>query len=250
MAVAGPKRAYAGQDATFKVTVTNGGEVALTNVLVRAQLPTGFAFRSASDAGTAKAGAVEWNLGTAPADREKVLTFVAAADKPTAKATVVATALADPLAADAPGGPARTVSLRKPLKTAGEATIEVLGVPALDLAVSDDHDPVQVGLRTTFRIRVTNGGTLAAKDVAVSAEVPALFRVIRAAGPTGAGQVEGTKVTFPAADSVPAGREGAYTVEVEAVTAGESRFRAEVKSLVLTSPLRADEPTRVLARGR
>ena len=55
-------------------------------------------------------------------------------------------------------------------------------------------------------------------------------------------------MTFPAIDSLAPNAEATFVVEVEGLAPGNAPFRAEVRSVLLAQPLRAEEPTRVLGR--
>jgi hypothetical protein len=54
-------------------------------------------------------------------------------------------------------------------------------------------------------------------------------------------------VRFDPLASLAANTEAKLTVEVEAIKAGQVRFRVEVKAGELTSPLRAEESTTIYA---
>jgi len=155
---------------------------------------------------------------------------------------------ADPLVSrdgqSQPAAMARGFGAEKP----AQAALEILGVPALQLEASDANDPIEVGQRSSYTIRVRNTGTLASRQVEVTAEVPQQLRPLRAYGPIG-GRIDGQKVTFPAIDGVRPGKVVNYTVEVEAVSAGDAIFRAEMRSVPLTTPIRVEEPTKVLPRS-
>ena len=56
------------------------------------------------------------------------------------------------------------------------------------------------------------------------------------------------KVTFPPLDELRPGEAVTFTVEVEAVQAGDARFRAEVKAAHLTNPLKEEQAARVVGR--
>jgi uncharacterized repeat protein (TIGR01451 family) len=164
-------------------------------------------------------------------------------------ALVTATAEASPTA----GGPRsgrgpRSIRPERP----AQAAFEVIGIPALQLSIKDANDPVAVGQRTTYTVRVRNAGTLAARQVAVTAVVPNLLKATRATGPKTAGTItadkESARVTFPALDSLAPNAEATFVIEVDGAVPGDARFRAEARSLLLAHPLRAEEPTRVLAR--
>jgi uncharacterized repeat protein (TIGR01451 family) len=158
------------------------------------------------------------------------------------RAVLSATLTGDPAGASRP--PARSAGAGHPV----EAAIEIVGVAALQMSVKDSSDPVAVGQRVTYTVRVKNAGTRAAKQVRVSAEVPEALRPTRGTGPGAAATVAGPKVTFPAVDALAPGAEATFVIEAEARLPGDARFAVEVRSPSQAQPLRAVEPTRVVAK--
>jgi hypothetical protein len=133
-------------------------------------------------------------------------------------------------------GQFRVVSMAQPFgaDTPAEAVIEILGVPALQLEVMESTDPVEVGRRLTYTVRVRNTGSLAGP--------------LRASGPR-TGRIDGQRVTYPPLDGVRPGEAALFTIEAEVLSTGDARFRAELKAMSMGSPVRVEEPTRVLPRG-
>ena len=75
-----------------------------------------------------------------------------------------------------------------------------------------------------------------------SAEWPNNLRAVRATGPGKAGQIDGQRVVFPPLDSLAPDAEATFSFYVQGLFPGHSRFRAEVRSVMLPQPLRAAEP--------
>src|SRR5205823_993934 len=138
----GPAARYVERPATWDLRVTNPSEVALTNVVVRHQLPPELAFTSASDGGQHSGGVVVWTLGTLPPRETKLVQVTTRCTALAAKAVSTATATADP-----------------GLQARDEAAVEIRGLPAFRLEVFDVVDPVPVNGRTAYKIAVTNQGT-------------------------------------------------------------------------------------------
>jgi uncharacterized repeat protein (TIGR01451 family) len=244
----GPGRAYVGQDATWKFIVRNTGDVNMEKVVLRATLPPEMRVVSASDGGRSSGRQVVWEFGTAPARREKEVSLTVACTRLAERTRILATVNGTPVADQ--DGLSRPVSLVKPLEgRSAELPVEILGIPALQISVKDADDPVGVGQQTTYTIRVRNTGTLAAKQVIASADVPKNLRPLRATGPGKPGQVDGQRIVFPPLDSLAPDAEATFVVAVEGSVPGDARFRAEVRSVMLAQPLRAEEPTRVLDRS-
>jgi uncharacterized repeat protein (TIGR01451 family) len=135
------------------------------------------------------------------------------------------------------------------LQVQAEAGVEIRGLPAFRLEVIDHPDPIEVGGRTTYTISVTNQGSLPGNQVQITAYVPKEMRVINARGPS-TPKVEGNTVTFPGIDSVQPKQTLEYTVEVEALQAGDVRFRAELRSQTLGNvPVIEEESTNIYDAG-
>jgi uncharacterized repeat protein (TIGR01451 family) len=247
--VSGPPRCFLNQEVTWKLRVTNPGEVGLANVVLRAELPGEITFKKAANNGKLERDqVVVWNLGTPPPKAEIVVEVTGVCAKLADRALLTADVTAEPLVSRdgqfQPAAMARGFGAEKPAQVA----LEILGVPALQLEVSDANDPIDVGQRSSYTIRVRNTGTLTSSQVEVTAEVPQQMRPLRAYGPIG-GRIDGQKVTFPAINGVQPGNVVSYTIEVEAISAGDAIFRAEMRSVPLTTPIRVEEPTKVLPRA-
>lgn len=243
--VQSPANGYLNQDITIALRVFNPGEVHLSNVVVRAVLPPEMTFKSASNDGKLVNGAVEWNLGTAVGKQWMDLQVTVTAAK-LGKAVLAASVIAAPLANS--NGEFKTVSMAKFFGSEkAEATVEILGIPALHIDVSDSPDPAQVGQTVTYTIRVKNTGTLPANQVAISAALPPQTKPIRAFGPSN-GKIDGQNVTFAVVDSIKPGIVSAFTIEAQAISEGDGRFRAEVKSLSMINTLASEEATKILPK--
>jgi uncharacterized repeat protein (TIGR01451 family) len=224
----GPGARYVNRPAVWDLTVTNPGEVPVTNVVLRDQLPAELAFVSATDGGTAGRGTVVWNLGTLQPREQRVvhLTTKCLQITPRAVTQVVATA--------EPG-----------VQAQAEAPLEIRGLPAFRLEVKDTEDPVEIGGRTTYTIDVLNQGSLPGSQVEILAVVPPELRIISANGPTRP-QVNGQRITWPPVDGVQPQQMLHYTVEAEGVKAGDARFHAELRSATLSDPVVEEESTAVV----
>ncbi len=227
----GPAARYAGRPAVWDIRVTNSGEVPLTNVVVHDLLPPELSFVSATADGRLDGTQVTWNLGSLQPHEEKVLQLTTKCIKLTPRALNVATASAD-----------------LGLQVQDEAPIEIRGLPAFRLEVVDVDDPVEVGGKTTYKIDVTNQGSLAGNQVAIAAIVPPEMKVMNATGPS-AHQINGQQVTFAPVDSLAPQQTLSYTVEVEALRPGDVRFRTELRSTTLSTPVVEEESTNIIAPG-
>ena len=112
------------------------------------------------------------------------------------------------------------------------------------MTVEDHDDPVAVGGRTAYRIRVTNTGSLPGDRVQVTATIPVQMRTLTAYGPT-AYRVDGRRITFAPLAALMPGQMATYIVEVAALKTGEARFRAELTTGTMRTPLVQEESTNV-----
>ena len=182
------------EEATWQLVVRNTGDVPLNNLVVKATLPAEVAFGRATDGGKASGKQVVWNVATLAAQQDRTITI-------TGTCKNVATRTAD---RDGDGGGRRPGQAPGPGQ-AGRGGPRDVGVPALQLSVKDSADPVAVGQRTTYLIRVKNAGTQAAKTITVVADLPDELRPTRGTGQGAAATVAGQRVTFRALDSLAPG---------------------------------------------
>jgi len=241
----GPTRGYIGQEATWQLVVTNTGDVPLESVVARASLPSGVKFLRATDGGKTSGRQVVWDVGSLRGREAATISITGACDQLSAQSALTATAAARPAsrARGRPSAPTKSVGPDRGV----ELAFEIIGIPALQMSLKESADPIAVGQRTTYTIRVKNAGSLAARKVVVSAEAPKqLMKAVKATGPGSQGRISGNEITFPPIDSLAPNAEATFTIEVEALMPGDARFRAEARSVLLAQPLRAEEPTRIL----
>lgn len=227
----GPSKRYVGRPAEWNIRVQNPGAVPLSNVMVRDQLPPELTFVSATQGGTLNGGQVVWTLGTLQPHEDRILQVTTRCDKMTPRALNVAVASADP-----------------GLQVQSEAAVEILGLPAFRLEVDDEEDPVEIGGRTTYRIVVTNQGSLPGNDVKIVAVVPKQMRLVNATGPsqyTTQNGPQGQRIEFAPVNSLPAGQALNYSVLVEALEVGDVRFRTELTSATLKDAVIEEESTTI-----
>lgn len=240
-AVSGPQLAYLGQDFAWTVTVGNGGDGPVSDVTVRATLPPEVRLKDAGEARVG-AGSVEWRVARLQPGEQKQLKLIVDAVKLADRAAITVAATAD-MPGTGAGPP-----VGDPIQARAEGAVAVIGTPAVVLELATPPGLIEVGKRATFQVRVRNKGTISARNVEVAAFAPAELKVVRAVG-KGEGRVgtDGT-VTFPPLDELRPGETAAFTIEVEAVRAGDARFRAEVKAADLTAPLKEEQAARVVGK--
>jgi len=224
----GPKRLFLGRVADFHIEISNPGSAPATNVQVTDTLPPEFDFVEASDGGKFDAAtrAVTWNFGALPAGQKQMISVKG-----------LAKAAGDPVnqaVARADGG----------LEAKASIGVHLEGVPALLLEVVDLEDPIEVGAETTYEIRVVNQGTSPTTNLQIVATVPAGMTTRNAAGPA-PHRLQGQQVIFDKLPSLAPKADALYRVKVVGDKPGDMRFKVQMTSDQLRSPVYEEESTRV-----
>jgi len=218
--------------ATWELLVTNAGQVELRNVVLRNLLPEETDFTSASDGGQAQGREVVWNLGALKAGEQRKVQ-VTARPRTIAPKTLNRTRVSG----DAEGLGASPGAIRAETEDA----LEIRGVPAFRVEVTDETDPLEVGKQTTYKIEVTNQGSLKGNQIEISAEIPAAFKLIGVRGAQY--QVQGQRVVFAKRDGLEPKQTWTYEIRVEAQQPGDVRFKAELKAETLAAPVQKEQST-------
>jgi hypothetical protein len=229
---AGPTKRYLQRDGTFTLTLNNPGTATALDVQLAAHVPDGLEFVDANNSGyyDPTTRTVHWLLAELPPQQPAEVKLSARAVKEGVHPLLVESTTPLGLRAE----------LAQP--------IEVEGLAAVSFEVRDLQDPVEVGGRTAYEIRVINQGSKAANNVTISAVIPPTMRAIDAAGPT-RHTVESGRVVFDPLSRLAPRADTTFTIEVEAVRAGDSdsRLRVELTSDETTTPITRDEPTVVFS---
>jgi uncharacterized repeat protein (TIGR01451 family) len=225
--VTGPTATYVGRPATWTIRVTNPGETVLNSVKLRDLVPPELTFTSASEGGRLEGGEVVWDLGSLQPKETKIVNVSTKSVKMSPQVLNVAVASA------APG-----------LEAQDKAGLEIRGVPAYRLELVDLDDPVEVGSKTTYKVDVTNQGSLPGNQVQITCYLPQEMEYLSAQGPTQP-RVNGRTVTFPAVESLKPDESVSYTIEVKALKAGDARFKVELRSTHLGGPVTKEESTTI-----
>jgi uncharacterized repeat protein (TIGR01451 family) len=240
--VAGPGRCLVRSEPEFKVELANPGSAATDPVQVWAVVPDGFEFVSAGDGGAYQAAnrTVVWRLPAVAAGGTRVVGVRLRATAP-ADGTLK-------VVAQASGGPVGDVQQAggrggKVLEAKADAPVRAEGVPALRFEVCDLDDPVEVGKEAMYEIKLFNQGTGPCTNVKVSCTLADGTAATGATGSTqgrGAGQL----VTFDPLPQIGVKGEAVFRVRVKGTAAGDQRFRVQVESDQMRSPLVKEENTR------
>jgi uncharacterized repeat protein (TIGR01451 family) len=236
VSLTGPKLAYLNQEVGWTLAVTNRGDSPVTNLVVRATLPAELKVKAA-DGGTVGAGSVEWKLDALKPGEQKSFALSGEAVKLAAQVGVTAAVLGDAMSNGATVG--------APVEGKAEAALAVIGTPALALELTPPAGAVEAGKRVRYSVRVLNQGTVSAHKIDLTCFASPELKPV-AGGGAGEGRVDGTgRVAFPTVEELQPGQSLVFTVDVEAASPGDARFRAEVSAPSLKSPLKEEQSTRV-----
>lgn len=237
--VSGPKLAYLNQQIAWTVTVTNRGDAAVSNAVVRAALPPEVKVTGA-DGGAVGGGSVQWKVTDLAPGAQKTFALDADAAALAPQAGVTVSVVGDVMSNG------KTVGA--PVEARAEAGLAIIGTPALALELATPLGVVEAGKRAKYLIRVKNQGTVSARNIEVFATASPEWKFVRGTGAVEARLGANGRITFTAVEELPPGQTLTFTVEVDAAQAGDARFKAEVKAAHLTNPLREEQATRVTGR--
>jgi uncharacterized repeat protein (TIGR01451 family) len=215
---------FLGRNFTYNYSIENNGDGVANTATASATIPAGTTVVRASNGGRVVGSNVVWDFGSMNAEASKNFSMTVAASN-TGRYTSTVTGNAS--CAD-------SVSDR--------CTTEVKGIPAILLEVVDITDPVEVGQNTTYVITVTNQGTAADSNIQIIGTLPAEQSFVSATGAT-SGSAAGKTVTFAPSGSLAPGAQISWRITVRADAEADSRFRVEMTSARLTSPVIETEAT-------
>jgi uncharacterized repeat protein (TIGR01451 family) len=169
----GPREGAVNDMLKFKLEVRNTGRSPARNVVVEETLPAGLEYSNSKPSTTGDKNPLVWNLGTLAPGAVRVVEYDAIVTKP---GTLACKGLVR-----ADGGVRRQA---EGILRVGQATLAVIMTgPRQGL----------VGRLATYRLTVTNTGTLPATHVALSDELPGEITFV---GASGGGRVQGKAVRW------------------------------------------------------
>ena len=219
-----PKLRYLGREATFEITVSNRGDGPAKDVVVTDVITGGIEFLSADNQGTREGSHIVWHLGSLKAGEIRNL-----------KATFRCNRI---------GKIKNAATVSYCAEATDECELEVKGIPAVLLECVDDPDPIELGNSVTYTIAVTNQGTAVGTNIVIECTLPNEQEYVSSVGPTDAA-AKGKKVTFAPLASLAPKASAVYKVTVKGVGVGDVRFRTQLKTDQIDTPVSETESTRI-----
>ena len=219
----GPKEVKIGQNADYKITVTNIGDKPITEVIVTDEAPNGTSIVSANGANIGGNRAV-WRIDSIKAGDH--------VDLPITLTTCT------------PGYYCNRVHAHTAQNTccSGEWCTRWKGTPAINICIVDLEDPICVGEMTTYRVTVVNQGSEPDRNVRLTVRFPDEISPVSAMGAS-PGQVSGQTVTFNPLPMLNARQTVEYRIDGRAKRSGDARVKVEVMSDSITTPIVEEEST-------
>ena len=230
VAIDGPRVRYLDRQATYTVSVANGGTAAASDVELAAILPKGLKFISANNSGQydARNHSVFWSLERLPAGGHGDVQIIVVPNEIGEKKLRVE-------------GRANLG-----LEHVHEHAVQVEALSELQFSVADTADPIEEGSDTGYEIRVVNKGSKAATNVQLVIEFPAELRPLGGDGPTRV-TVSGQQLTIEPLARLSPNNQALYKIQAQGVRTGDPRIRVQLLSDESPNPVLKEESTRVYA---
>jgi len=222
----GPKRQYLGRPVKYEITVTNTGDGPARDTMIEDIVPAGVTAIEATAGAQSTGSKLVWELGTLEPNVSKT---VRVSYTPTKEGNVMATATATAYCAE-------TVT--------DSTSTSVRGIAASRLQVIDLEDPVEVGMKTTYEVTVTNEGSAADANVRIACLLDDKLQYVSSAGAT-AGSIMGKTVSFAPLRKLEPKAKATWRIVVKGARPGDVRFKVTMHTDQLALPVEHMEATHV-----
>jgi uncharacterized repeat protein (TIGR01451 family) len=213
-----------GRKFSVSFVITNIGDVA-ADAVFSLPVPSGLIVSSLADNGQFNDGVIRWKLGSVDVQTPQTVSveFI--------------------------GNTAGEYAFNGSVK--GDCTVEIAaacrtkitGVAAISLQKNDSPDPIAVGEITTFTIKITNPGSAADSNLALSVDLAPELQPVGSDNPNAI--IHDRTVTFPVVSLLPAHQSIVCAIVARGVKAGDAHTQFNLNSTALKSPLVAQESTTV-----
>lgn len=222
-----PAVRYVGNIIPYKLEVQNSGNGNAREMEATLSLPSGMKFVSANEGGEFNNDTITWNFRDFLPNETK--TFVAKLVSDDIR-MVRATAQVKAKNADA-----QRVSL----------TTDVQGIPAISIDLADINDPIALGEVEDYIIKVSNQGSLAAKNVVVTCVLEDTMQYVKVSGPAqvDSSNADPQKIVFKPIASLGVNQEVTLHAYVKAIKSGDTRFTVSITCDQLDRPVTRNEST-------
>lgn len=214
--------------ADYTITVTNNGDMCLTNVKVTDYVAAGNYIVEAPGA-IIGGNTASWCIPTFGPCETQTFNITLRADCPGCYVNEACVRVDD----------------RCKLCECACVQTEWRGHPALLTELIDLCDPLIIGAETFYEVRITNQGTAPDTNITVVGMLPEQVEYVAADGPS-AFQVNGKTVQFAPIPCLAPQQSVLYRIKVRAVSPGYGRFKAEIGSDILNPPLHEEESTHII----
>lgn len=216
---------FVGKRVSYEIVVKNTGDIALDDVIVTDTVPPQNKLLAAENA-QINGNTATWAVSL---DAQESMSF---------EVTVLG------LEAGKYCNQVSVASETYDLNGIDNACTEWGGYPALLIEVIDTDDPLLLGEQTTYEIEITNQGTAADTNVDLQVQLPAELALVSAYGDT-QGTITGNNVSFAPYSVLNAKEIIQFSIVAKAVAVGDARFKAQLNSDLLQSPVPEEEATQV-----
>ncbi|MDR2676044.1 MAG: DUF11 domain-containing protein [Opitutaceae bacterium] len=220
----GPDRIFVHRDATYNITVTNVGDVALENITVTDSLPKNVTLVSASGSkGSQSKDRVVWTIPSLAPGQSLTDSVVITSSQPQTTTNSVTARAANAKVSD----------------TASATTIWE-GAPGVLTEIFDNVDPIRIGDEVVYTIRITNQGAFRE----VNSQVRVIFsdEINPVSITDQTATINGKEVVFPDVVIKPKGAT-LFKIHAKAVRSGVATTRLEFNSSFLPRPIVKEETT-------
>lgn len=219
----GPKEVRVGQNADYKIVVTNIGDRPLTDLFVTDCAPGGTTIVSADGANICNNRAV-WKVEELKPGEQTTLGIA--------------------LTTCSPGYYCNRVQVTNAQGSSccAEASTRWKGTPGMHVCITDMEDPICLGENTSYVIHVTNTGSEPDSNVRVTVHFPKEIVPLSAVGTTAA-DISGQDVTFTPLNPLGPRQRAEWRIDARAKERGDARVKVEVMSDSITTPIVQEEST-------